>query len=189
MLEAVALHREQVQHERQAFVGVDLQHVHLDELRDEGPSLLGRDLEGIDAQRQEDFGQAVFRLWLLVERLEKLGLVVAKDLLGDEQVRLRVVRLELEQQDLVVFAELQLVAVDALAKVVGRSAAPQFIKVLQALDCDGEDLPGGLQDAGMLVLQPLQVVRVPLLPLVDRTRAFKHVVHARHLISLFGVRI
>ena len=41
----------------------------------------------------------------------------------------------------------------------------------------------------MLVLQPLQVTRVALLALIYRTRAFEHVVHARHPISLARVRI
>jgi hypothetical protein len=57
-------------------------------------------------------------------------------------VRLRVVGLQLEEEDLVVFAQLQLVAIDALAEVVSGGAAAQLVEMVQALDGDGEDLAG-----------------------------------------------
>ena len=68
--------------------------------------------------------------------------MVLEYLLRDQQVRLVLVILQLEEQNLVVLAKLDLVVVDTLAKLVGRGSIPQLVQMLEAADSDCEYLPG-----------------------------------------------
>lgn len=150
-------------HDEVEAVGLrDLEDVPSDQFLDQGLPQLGRDLQGVDPEGQEDLDDALDVLILKV--LLQLGLVLLDHILADE---LGAFDPALVDDDLVVLAQLDLVVLDGLAEgLVLVAAFLDVVDDLEQVDGDGEDLPPGLQH--FLVLLHLRLVLPLQLQLVLR---------------------
>ena len=96
---------------------------------------------------------------------------------------------QLEKQDLVVLAELDLVRVNGLAQLGGRTAVLEGIQLLQALHSYGENLTSALQHCRVLALK-LGEVRLKLLfSLIIGSLTLKEPIHLGNIGVVSFVRL
>lgn len=119
VLQSMIVHVQHVHDEVHALLLGDFENVDRDDLLHKVSPLFWRNLEGVDSKTEQHLRQALLGLGFFLHGAQELILVVLEYLLRDQQVRLVLVILQLEEQNLVVLAELDLVVVNALAELVG----------------------------------------------------------------------
>lgn len=87
MLQLMAIHVQHLQDEVKALGLLDVEDVDFNQLADKVSSLVWRDLERINTETKQNFGQAALGLRFFIFGLEKLVLVILKHLLRDQERR------------------------------------------------------------------------------------------------------
>lgn len=97
MLQSVVVHVEHLHDEVHALELSDLENIDRDDLLDKVPSLVGRDLKGVDPQAEKHLREALLGLCFLFHCAQELVLMVSKDLLRHQQMRFILIILQLQE--------------------------------------------------------------------------------------------
>ena len=92
--------------------------------------MVGRNLQGVHSQRKEYFREGVLGFRLLFKSLIEFRLMIPQNLLGDQVVLLVLIMFQLQQKKFVVFTKLNLVAVNRVSELLGRTAILQLVELL-----------------------------------------------------------